>query len=90
MTYWVYVIKNDETSKIYIGQSSNFNKRLLRHNGVLNSKNTSYTRRNLSNGQWHLVYHEEYPNRSGAIIREKQLKSYKGRLFIKKVTQISW
>ena len=80
MTYTVYVITN-ENNKIYIGQTNDLEKRLLRHNDILPNKNSSYTHR--MNGKWELVYQEEFRTRTEAIQREKQLKSYKGRLFIK-------
>ena len=32
---------------------------------------------------WELVYFEKFENRKEAINREKQLKSYRGRQFIK-------
>ncbi len=34
-------------------------------------------------GQWDLIYKEEFESRSDAIAREKQLKSHRGREFLK-------
>ncbi len=34
-------------------------------------------------GEWSLIYKEEAVDRNSAIKREKQLKSYRGREFIK-------
>ena len=79
--YYVYAIKN-EINKIYIGQTDNLKFRLDRHNGLLPTKNSSYTHKN-KNGAWKLFYQEEFTTRSEAINREKQLKSYQGRLFLK-------
>lgn len=81
---YVYVIKNKKTDKIYIGQSSDLERRLKRHNGYLKNKSTSYTSKNM--GEWQLVYKEEYNTREQAMKREKQLKSYQGRQYIKRVT----
>jgi len=79
----VYVLKNSVTHKIYIGQTNDIEKRLKKHNSVLKNKKTSYTSKNINNGVWKLIYKEEKTTRCEAITREKQLKSYQGRLFIK-------
>jgi len=79
--YYIYAIKSVATNKIYIGQTQDLAKRLLRHNLELPSKSRSYTK--LNNGPWELVYKEEVLSRQEAMMREKQLKSAKGRQFIK-------
>ena len=83
VAFHVYVIKNNVNNKIYIGQTSDINKRLLRHNNLLPSKKSSYTRRN--KGLWIVVYKEEYGSREEAIKRERELKSFKGREYIRNV-----
>jgi len=75
--YTVYVIQNLQ-GKIYIGQTDDLIVRLKKHN---NNQNR-YTK---NKGPWQLVYTEEYPTRSQAMIREKELKTGKGRDFLKKV-----
>ncbi|MBI4039516.1 hypothetical protein HY388_01685 [Candidatus Daviesbacteria bacterium] len=35
-------------------------------------------------GEWKLIYKEQVEDRKEALLREKQLKSYRGREFIKK------
>ncbi len=77
----VYVIKN-KSGKIYIGQTSNLEKRLKRHNGELISSKRSYTK--INRGNWSLVYKEVFGSRNEALSREKQLKSFRGREFIKR------
>ncbi|EKE18811.1 MAG: hypothetical protein ACD_9C00225G0001 [uncultured bacterium] len=79
--FFTYVIKNEQSGKIYIGQTESVEKRLQRHNGILKSKNTSYTHKN--KGIWVVVYMEEFESRIEAIRREKELKSFRGREFIK-------
>jgi len=79
--FTVYVLKNN-SDKIYIGWTSNLEKRINRHNGKLKSKATSYTNKN-RDGEWVLIYSEEFETRAEAIKREKELKSYQGRKFIK-------
>lgn len=80
-TCFVYVIKSLTTGKIYIGQTKDLDKRLSRHNGELISKAGSYTK--LNKGPWVTVYKEEFTTRTEAIEREKELKSYRGREFIR-------
>jgi putative endonuclease len=76
----VYAIKN-QSEKIYIGQTADLEKRLDRHNGLLVSSHNSYTK--LQSGIWKLIYQETFNTRTEAMLREKELKSYQGRLFIK-------
>jgi putative endonuclease len=76
-----YAIYNKEKDAIYIGQTADLENRLLRHNGVLKNKKTSFTSKN--SGCWKLIYEESFESRSAAIKREKELKSCQGRAFIK-------
>lgn len=78
MSYYVYVIYNKQNDKIYIGQTVNLTTRLRQHNDSSFRKFTSRF-----SGGWILIYKEVFMNRSQAIVREKQLKSYQGRKFIK-------
>ncbi|MBI2021912.1 GIY-YIG nuclease family protein [Candidatus Daviesbacteria bacterium] len=78
--YFVYSIYNVKHKKIYIGQTKDLPRRLREHNDPECLRHT-YTRR--FDGLWELIYKEELSSRSGALLREKQLKSYQGRLFIK-------
>jgi putative endonuclease len=64
---------------MYIGQTKDLTERLNLHNSKTFSH--SYTAR--FDGEWKLVYSEEVENRSESLKREKQLKSYKRREFIK-------
>ena len=77
----VYVIKSDSSGKIYIGRTDNFEVRLSRHNKTLPVKTKSYTYKN--NGPWKSVLREEYMTRQEALAREKELKSHKGRDWLK-------
>lgn len=78
--FYTYVIFNKVRNKIYVGQSDNLEKRLKRHNGELINKKGSYT--TINSGKWIVIYQEEYNSRHEAMIREKQLKTQKGRAFI--------
>ena len=75
MYYFVYILKNLEKDKYYIGQTENIEDRLKRHN----TDRSSFTK---NKGQWILVYKESYNTRSEAIKREKYIKSQKSRKFI--------
>ena len=77
--YFAYAIFNRKHRKIYVGQTGNLEKRMAVHD----SKDfpNSYTAR--FDGVWELIYSEEVANRKDALKREKQLKSYKGREFLK-------
>jgi len=81
--FYVYVIKNSLNGKIYIGQTSNLEKRLKRHNDKLSNKRKSFTYKNKGSGKWILVYKEEFEERKDALKREKKLKSFQGRKFLR-------
>jgi len=77
--FTVYAIYNLEVKKIYIGQTHNIVKRLSEHN---NHTFKGYTSR--FKGKWTLIYKESVTTRSEALVREKQLKSYRGRESLRK------
>jgi len=68
--YKVYVLKSIEHEKYYIGQTKDLVKRLDWHN----SSRARWTKRFQP---WMLVHSETFPNRSEAILRERQLKALK-------------
>ena len=76
--FTVYVLHSQIFDKIYVGYTSDIEKRLFAHN---HSSNKGWTK----NFQpWKIIYTEKYEKKKDAIIREKQLKSSKGREFIRK------
>lgn len=77
--YAVYAIYNQRCDKIYIGQTQNLEERLRMHN---NHTFGGYTSRYV--GKWRLLYKEEFSTRGESLTREKQLKSFRGREFIRK------
>jgi len=83
--YYVYALYNKENDKIYIGQTSDLEKRIILHNSKI--MKTSYTAH--YKGSWEIIYQEKTNNRQEALIREKQLKSYQGRLFIRKTITLN-
>ena len=82
--YYVYAVYNQENNKIYIGQTENLHERLRLHNNK--EFKGSYTSR--FSGIWMLIYKVEMNSRKEALEREKQLKSYRGREFVKKLIVI--
>jgi len=79
--YLVYVIKNSK-GQTYIGQTFDIQKRLARHNSILPSKISSFTK---NKGPWHVVYTEGFNTRREAKQREGYLKSSVGRRFLKSI-----
>jgi putative endonuclease len=75
--FYVYVLYSAEYDKIYIGFTSNLEARLAHHNHPQNKGWTAKYQ------PWELLYHEDYEAKPEAMTREKQLKSARGRLFIK-------
>jgi len=75
--FTTYVLYSEKHDKIYIGYTSNLQQRLISHNELATKGWTIKFR------PWKLIYKEEYETKSEAMKREKQLKSYKGRTFIR-------
>ena len=78
MEYFVYAIYNIQNDKIYIGQTVDLVVRLKQHNDYSFKKFTSRY-----SGGWVVVHQEVFKSRKEAVKREKELKSYQGRKFIK-------
>lgn len=76
--YSVYAIYNQSVGKIYIGQTQDLPERLRIHNEHLFKGYTSRFQ-----GEWELIYSESVATRTEALQREKQLKSFRGREYIK-------
>ena len=76
----IYAIYNSNSDKFYIGQTENLEYRLKLHN---EHAFKGYTSR--FPGQWELIYKESVATRQEALMREKQLKSARGREFIKSI-----
>ena len=79
----VYAICSKSNKKIYIGQTMDIEMRLKQHNEEGNNHVRKYTKQN--KGPWKLIYTESHNTRSEALKREKQLKSFRGREFIRKL-----
>ena len=76
MPYYVYVIRNKVTGRLYKGQTENLEKRLKAHSQS-QTKTTSYFPKD-----WELFYHEIFSSRKEAVEREKYFKTAAGRRYL--------
>ncbi|MEQ9307847.1 MAG: GIY-YIG nuclease family protein [Balneolaceae bacterium] len=74
--FQVYALYSSNFDKIYIGYSSDVEKRLVSHN---HPKNIGHTKRYQP---WEIVFAENYDSRAEAMKREKELKTAKGREYV--------
>ena len=64
---FVYILYSDKSSRYYVGQTANINKRLKRHNsGIVSSTKNGVP--------WVLVLQLEVSSRAEAMILEKKIK----------------
>jgi putative endonuclease len=66
--FYVYILLSSITNRYYIGQTSNLEDRLLRHNSGYEKSSAPYA-------PWCLLLSLEKPTRSEAIILERKLKN---------------
>lgn len=76
--FTVYIIKSERTGKHYIGSTKDINDRIQRHNAG-REKSTKYGK------PWKLIFCENFENRTEAVRREKEVKSYKSGDAFKKL-----
>jgi putative endonuclease len=76
MTFSVYVLYSPSFNKIYVGSTSDLETRLLSHNDLATKGYTVRYR------PWTLIHSETFRTKREALLRERQLKSGKGRAFI--------
>jgi len=80
-TYFVYVLYSSKFDQIYIGQTNNLKIRFQKHNSGKVKSTKAYI-------PWGLLHFEEFNSRAEAMSREKQLKSHRGREFIRKLISV--
>ena len=78
MTFYVYVLYARSSDKIYIGFTSDLEGRLLSHNHLATKGWTIKFR------PWQLLHSENFHTKKDAMAREKYLKSYRGREWIRR------
>lgn len=64
---FVYILFSETLSRYYVGQTSNIEDRLKRHNG-------GYVKSTKNGLPWKLIYKKEVQTRSEALILEKRIK----------------
>ena len=72
MPFYVYILQSESTGKIYIGQTSDLERRIQQHNDP-ECTLTLHTKRN--KGTWKLIHSEKYETRSKSVNREKRSKN---------------
>ncbi len=80
MGFFVYILVSETNGATYVGQTSDLVRRLLQHNDPA-CRLTLHTKRHP--GPWRFVHSERYETRAEAMRREMELKSGKGRDWIK-------
>jgi len=75
MDYTVYILYSQKRSRYYVGQTSNIENRLKKHN-LGNVKSTKY------GIPWELVLQIEVETRSEAIILENKIKKRGAKRFL--------
>ena len=71
--YWVYILKSKKNNSLYIGSTSNLERRLKEHNEGKSLSTKKYM-------PWILVYTEGYFLEEDALHREHNLK-YFGKVY---------
>ena len=74
--FYVYVLESQKNDSLYIGSTSDLQRRLKEHNQGLSTSTKRYA-------PWTLIYYEASLNHADAIRREKWLKSTHGRRMLK-------
>ncbi|MEA3508218.1 MAG: GIY-YIG nuclease family protein [Synergistota bacterium] len=85
MPFYVYAIINP-AEEIYIGQTSDLERRLREHNDP-DCRITLHTKRRP--GPWKVFFSETHKVRSEVMKREKELKTCKGREFLRSLLENS-
>ena len=80
MPHFVYILQSMKDEKYYIGETTDIKQRLLFHNNG-RQRSTMYRI------PFKLILFEELENRTEALKREKQIKSWKGGNSFKKLIQ---
>ena len=80
--YYLYILQSETTGRFYTGQAQDVSERLSYHNA-------NYSKSLRNRGPWRLVYTEQYKTRSEALLRERQIKSWKDRRMIEKLLSAS-
>ena len=72
--FYTYILQSEATGRYYIGSTDNLDRRFKEHNDPHYSGSKTTKR---FKGPWNLAYSETFNTRSEAMLREKQIKSWK-------------
>src|SRR2546428_5512797 len=75
--FWVYILQNPR-GRFYTGHTDDLIKRVANHNRT-DKVSGKFTRKN---GPWVLVWFEQHSDRSSAVRREREIKSWKSARLI--------
>ena len=78
MNYYVYILYSETRDQYYTGFTHEIASRLAKHN----AGSTPSTRQGIP---WKMVYYETMDSKHDAIIREREIKNMKSRLYIEKL-----
>lgn len=70
--FYTYILMSLSSGRYYIGSCENIEKRIKQHNTGKEKSTKGFV-------PWKLVHKESFNSRSNAVIRERQLKSWKSR-----------
>jgi putative endonuclease len=73
---FVYAIYISVFDRIYIGMTNNLDRRMKEHTEGGNQSTKAFI-------PWAIIFFEVYSDRKSARVREKYLKSYRGRGFVR-------
>ncbi|WP_293743806.1 GIY-YIG nuclease family protein [uncultured Pedobacter sp.] len=76
--FYTYILYSKTRNKYYVGSTSDLQNRLKKHN-------TNHPGFTGHTGDWCVVWSEVFETRTEAILKEKQIKSWKSRLMIEKL-----
>jgi putative endonuclease len=75
VNFYTYIIYSQTADRYYVGSCADIPQRLKRHNDGATPSTKPYR-------PWILVYSECFPEKTGAIKRELQIKKMKSRRYI--------
>ena len=76
MEYFLNVLESEIDGRLYKGQTTDNDKRIVEHNSGKTKSTKGYK-------PWKLVYFEKYKTRDEALLREKFFKTGSGRELLK-------
>ena len=74
--WFTYILNSRKYDKYYIGYTEDLEKRIAWHNKGKSRWTRKYR-------PWKVAYVEAYRNKTDAIKREKKIKSYKNKMYLK-------